>query len=208
MNTTRFHHRLLAALLVPAVALTCMLPGTADAKSKRYTVTADYCKGTQPNGDPNPCGALVYAEGTTNYYVDKVKVEARGTQSWDDNPNCAGYSGEEGMDLRASEYGVWILPAPCSYKLTIDIGGGDSKGQHVFLSPGCELVLESTGTTLNDNKPKVDKVAWTDEAKDTYARKGITVDKSNVSDQYFHAALGQNLRHYCNKDDSADKNFN
>ena len=200
---------LVAGLMITAATATLLHAVPAEAASKRYTVTAEYCEGKTPAGDPNPCGALVYADATSNYYVTKVKVEARGTQDWDQNDACAGYSQEQGMDLRVTEYGVWVLPAPCSYKLTIDIGGGDKKSQHVFLTPGCELVLESKGTTLNDNKPKIKQVEWTDQATSQMAKKGITVDKSNVSDQYYHAAIGQaGIVHYCNKDDSADQNYN
>lgn len=204
--------RTFLALLVVGLCVTFTLPASAEAATKRYTNEADYCQGKQDNGDPNPCAALVYADATTNYYVNKVTVQARGedNQKWDKNPNCLGYSSENSMDIRADEYGVFILPAPCSYKLTIHIGGGDSKSQDVFLSPGCELVLESKGTTLNDNTPKVKKVEWTDDAKKLYAAKTppITVSKSDVSDHLFHQALGGSARHYCNKDDSANKNFN
>jgi hypothetical protein len=202
----------LALMLFAAIPVSIALPAGAQAATKRYTNEADYCKGKQENGDPNPCAALVYVDATTNYYVNKVSVQARAedNQNWDKNSNCLGYSTDNTMDIRADEYGVFILPAPCSYKLTIHIGGGDSKSQHVFLSPGCELVLESKGTTLNDNTPKVKKVEWTDEAKKLYASKTppITVSKSDVSDGMFHHAMGGSAKHYCNKDDNANKNFN
>lgn len=202
----------LMALVAAGLLAALTVPVTAQAASKRYTNEADYCKEKQPNGDPNPCAALVYADATTNYYVNKVTVKARGedNQKWDKNPNCIGYSTENTMDIRASEYGVFILPAPCSYKLTIHIGGGDSKDQDVFLSPGCELVLESKGTTLDNNTPKVKKVEWTDDAKKLYASKNppVTVSKSDVSDHLFHQALGGSAKHYCNKDDNATRNFN
>lgn len=199
------------AAMITLVAIAAMTATTPVlAKSKRYTVTADYCKETQPDGSPNPCAALVYGVGSVGYYVTKVTVNARGddNQISDFNTHCEGWKVEQDMDLRTSEYGVWIVPAPCSYKLEMKIGGGDEKGQHVFLSPGCELALESGGTTLNDNKPKLKKVVWTDDAKTEMAAKGITVDNSDVSDQYYQAALGQNVKHYCNKDDDRDKNPN
>jgi hypothetical protein len=205
-------HWAMALLLASGISLSMTVATDAQAATKRYTNEADYCKGKQENGDPNPCAALVYADATTNYYVNKVQVEARGAdnQQWDKNPNCLGYSDENIMDIRANEYGVFILPAPCSYKLTIEIGAGDTKGQHIFLTPGCQLVLESKGTTLNDNKPKVSKVEWTDNAKKHYASRTppITVSKSDVSDGMFHAAMGGSAKHYCNTDDKADRNFN
>lgn len=188
------------AAVVLALGLTHTIP--AEAKSKRYTVEAEYCKGVQKDGSPNPCAALVYGVGTSNYYVTKVNVEAKGTQQWDTNTNCENYTVEQDMDLRVTEYGVFVVPAPCSYKLTIKIGGGDSKGQSVFMSPGCELVLISTGTSLNNNKPKIDKVKWTDKAK-----KMMPTDGLSVSDSLFHQKLGQSKVHYCNKDDNADRPF-
>ncbi len=198
----------IVALLALSVATSW--PTHAQAQTKRYTDEAEYCKGTLPNGDPNPCAALVYADGTTNYYVNSVTVEARGqaNQQWDVNQNCLNFKTNNTMDIRAAEYGVFVLPAPCSYKLTIKIGAGDTKSQHVFLSPGCELVLESTGTTLNDNTPKVDKVVWTDQASQALQAKGITVSKADVSDRYYHAARQEQKVHYCNKDENAGKNFN
>jgi hypothetical protein len=202
----------IALLMATGLTLSLTVPTDAQAATKRYTNEADYCKGKQENGDPNPCAALVYADATTNYYVNKIDVEARGedNQKWDKNPNCLGFTDGNTMDIRANEYGVFIVPAPCSYKLTIHIGGGDTKGQQVFLSPGCELVLESKGTTLNDNNPKVKKVEWTDDAKKLYAAKTppITVSKSDVSDGMFHQAMGGTAKHYCNQDDDANKNYN
>ncbi len=200
-------HALTAMAL--AFAALALVAGPAEAKSKRFTDTATYCQAKQPNGMANPCGALVYANATSNYYVNKVKLKARGTQTWDKNSACADLKMEDTIDLRVSEYGVFIVPAPCSYELTIQIGGGDSRSQDVFMTPGCQLVLESKGTTLNNNKPKVSKVVWTDEGKAAQKAMGNTVDKYNVTDESWHTAVGQaGVKHYCNKDDNADKSFN
>lgn len=202
---------LLVGMLAMMVAASLSLaPNVGHAKSKRYTNTDEYCEG-ETNGKPNPCGALVIADATTNYYINKVDVNARGTQSWDNNSNCTGVTSSNTMDLRASEYGVFILPAPCSYKLEIHIGGGDTKHQDVFLTPGCEIVLQAKGTTLSDNKPKVDKIVWTDEAKEAL---GVT-NSDPVDDRRYHQALAAagvpeqaGVVHYCNKDGSADKDYN
>ncbi len=207
VSSIRSQARLTVIVTFSALLATALLSGPAVAKSKRYTNTADYCTDTQANGDPNPCGALVIAGATSNYYINKVDVTDVGTQKWDQNPNCKDLREDNTMDLRVTEYGVYILPAPCSYRLEIHIGGGDTKNQHVFLSPGCQLVLEASGTTLNNNKPKVTKVEWTDEAKAAYDKKNIDVRGTDVSDMYFHKGMGSSKVHYCNKDDNADKAY-
>ena len=109
-------------------------------------------------------------------------------------------------DLMVGQYGVFVVPAPCEYKVTIKIFGGDTKSNKVFLTPGCAISLESKGTTTENNKPHLHSVRWSDEAKDAYSDKGITVSNSDVSDEYYHRARGSNAKHYCNIADKADRN--
>lgn len=180
----------------------------AAAASKKYEYTADYCKGKQADGTANPCAAIVYGNGGA-YVVNKVIVNARAEQQWDNNPNCSGFEVSKDSNLKLGEYGVFVVPAPCSYKLKIKINAGDNKDTHVFVSPGCQFALTSEGQTLTNNSIKIKSVKWTDKAIEGFKAKGIEdPEKMPVSDKYFHSAMKQTVEHYCNKDDSADKNPN
>lgn len=188
------------AITLSVVALASAAVSTsALAKSKAFTKTNSYCADNDGDGNPdNPCAALVYANGGA-YQVKTTKVEMR-DNDYDSNPACDGVSMASNNSLNAGDYGVFIVPAPCRYRLSIDINGGSNKSTHPFVTPGCELVTESKGTSLNDNKPKKKSIQWTDAAKDELAAKGITVSNSDVSDVYWHQAQGQNEKHACKID--------
>ena len=188
-----------AVALGVLVAASAAVSTNAFAKTKAFTKTNSYCADNNGDGAPdNPCAALVYANGGA-YQVKTTKVEMR-DNDYDNNPACNGVSMASNNSLNTGDYGVFIVPAPCRYKVTIDINGGSTKGTHPFVTPGCELVLESKGTSLNDNKPKKKKIVWTDAAKDELAAQGITVSDSDVSDVYWHQAQKQNEKHACKID--------
>lgn len=186
------------AVLISA-GLSVGLVSPAEAANKAFTKTDSYCQEKDSNGNPvNACAALVYANGGA-YQVKTTKVEVR-DNSYDPNPACKNVNLYSNSSLNAGDYGVFIVPAPCRYKVTIDINGGDNKGNHVYITPGCELVLESKGTSLNDNKPHKKSIEWTDAAKATLDDKGITVSNDDVSDVYWHKAQGQSTKHACQMD--------
>lgn len=165
--------------------------------------THKYCE-KKPDGTRNPCGAIGLGNGG-GYNVARVEVESRDNE-WDDYPQCSGVSMSDANDLSLNQYGVFIVPAPCAYKVTIKIAAGDTKSNKVLLTPGCALGLKADGTTTQNNKPRLHSVKWTDEAKAQYAKKGVTVSNDDVSDLYFHAATGSSAKHYCNLLEKANKN--
>jgi hypothetical protein len=182
-----------------AVVISAGLATPAEAANKAFTKTHSYCQEKDENGNPvNPCAPLVYANGGT-YQVKTTTVEER-DNTYDTNPACNNVSLYSNNSLNTGDYGVFVVPAPCHYKLTIDINGGDSKGNQVYMTPGCELVLESKGTSLNDNKPHKKSIKWADAARTSLAAKGITVSNDDVSDVYWHQAQGQNSKHACKMD--------
>jgi hypothetical protein len=175
------------------------LVAPAEAANKAFTKTHSYCQEKDSNGNPvNPCAALVYANGGA-YQVKTTTVEVQ-DNPYDTSPACNSVDMYSNNSLNTGDYGVFIVPAPCRYKLTIDINGGDDKGNHVYITPGCQLVLESKGTSLNDNKPHKKSIGWTDAAKTTLGDKGITVSNDDVSDVYWHQAQAQNSKHACQMD--------
>jgi hypothetical protein len=191
--------RAVFAVSAAVVILSVCLVSPAEAASKAFTKTDSYCQDKDASGNPvNPCAALVYANGGA-YQVKSTVVEAR-DNSYDTNPACNNVSLYSNNSLNLGDYGVFIVPAPCSYKLTIDINGGDNKGNQVYITPGCQLVLESKGTSLNDNKPHKKSIDWTDGAKTKLAAQGITVSNNDVSDVYWHKAQGQGNKHACKMD--------
>ncbi len=199
VRTTAIHG--LARTLVVTGTVTVLLAGLvapAEAATRRFKKTDSYCKQTDSNGNPNPCAALVYGNGGA-YQVKSTTVEVR-DNPYDTNPACNGVNMYSNNSLNTGDYGVFVVPAPCRYKLTIDINGGDNKGNHVYITPGCQLVLESKGTSLNDNKPKKKSIEWTDTAKSSLGKKGISVSNDDVSDVYWHQAQGQNAKHACKMD--------
>lgn len=182
-----------------AVVLSASVATPAMAANKAFQKTNSYCADKDDNGNPkNPCAALVYGNGGA-YQVKTTKVEVR-DNPYDTNPACNNVNMYSNNSLNSGDYGVFIVPAPCRYKLTIDINGGDNKGNHVYITPGCELVLESKGTSLNNNKPKKKSIKWTDAAKAALSDQGVTVSNSDVSDVYWHNAQGQNTKHACKMD--------
>ncbi len=198
-NTAKRNFVTAGVALAVLASASAVVSTSAFAKTKAFTKTNSYCADNNGDGAPdNPCAALVYANGGS-YQVKTTKVEMR-DNDYDSDPACNGVDMSSNNSLNEGDYGVFIVPAPCRYKVTIDINGGSTKSTHPFVTPGCELVLESKGTSLNDNKPKKKTIEWTDAAKDELADKGITVSNSDVSDEYWHQAQGQNEKHACKID--------
>ena len=188
----------LPALALGALALS-LLPGLeTHAATKKFTKTAAYCEGTQPNGNPNPCGGLGYVNAG-GYTVTCTKVEST-ENPYDNNQACDGISFKMDNNLDIGHYGEYVLPAPCRYSFTMQIDGGDQKGKHLYLTPGCAFAIESKGTTNNDNKPRKRSIKWSDKAKESFAAQGITVTNDDVSDVYWHMAQGQQEKHLCQGD--------
>jgi hypothetical protein len=181
-----------------AVAIAFVVASPAQAATQAFKKTNSYCNETNAKGDPNPCAALVYGNGG-GYQVKTTKVEVR-DNPYDTNPACNDVTMYSNNSLNAGDYGVFVVPAPCRYKVTIDINGGDNKGNHVYITPGCQLVLESKGTSLNDNKPKKKSIKWTDEGKKALADQGYTVTNDDVSDKYWHLAQDSSEKHACKMD--------
>lgn len=205
--TDNRHSFVIVTVTLAALLAALVLSGPAAAKTKKYTKTADYCTQKQPDGSDNPCGGIAYGNGG-GYVVTRVTVKARSSdnQKWDNNPNCAGLELSSKSNLALGDYGVFKVPASCSYKLTIKILAGESKSQHVFVTPGCAIGLESVGTTQINNKPNVKTIEWADKAKVAFDLIGINIRNEPVYDKYWHEALGQNgVIHYCNQDGKADK---
>lgn len=187
------------AVVAISATLSVDLVSPAEAANKAFTKTDSYCQEKDASGNPvNSCAALVYANGGA-YQVKGTTVEVR-DNPYDTNPACNNVNLHSSNSLNVGDYGVFIVPAPCRYKLTIDINGGDYKGNQVYITPGCQLVLESKGTSLNDNKPHKKSIDWTDGAKTRLAAQGITVSNDDVSDVYWHNAQGQGNKHACKMD--------
>ena len=144
------------------------------------------------------------------YIVWRVEVEALGQdkQKWDKNPACENLHLWDRTHLYETQYGVFHVPAPCSYRLTIHIEAGATTSNHVFVSPGCAITYKSGGTSYDHDTPRVKAVKWADGAKEKIIDKGYDPATLPVSDMSFHKTLGESVIHYCNKDDDADKKFN
>jgi hypothetical protein len=166
-----------------------------------------YCTDKDADGYlKNPCAGVAYGNGG-GYTVSKVTLESR-SNTVDKNPACVDLKLTGKADLKINQYGVFVVPAPCNYKLTIYIAGGNTKGNHVYLTPGCAMALESKGTTQNNNNPDLKSVNWSDDAKKKFKDKEIDYSGDSVDDALWHQAQGSNEKHYCNLTGKEDKNPN
>jgi hypothetical protein len=174
--------------------------------------TPDECSGIGDGTCSGPsCGGIVYGNSGA-YVVGKVEVTALGQdkQLWDNNPNCEDLHLANGTDLAVGEFGVFEVPAPCSYRLTIHIAAGSTTNKHVFVTPGCQILLISKGSTYNGNQPKFDSAKWAKAAADQLREKWPHIKPSRipVTDKKWHEKLNETEKHYCNKDSDANKNPN
>src|SRR5690606_30147613 len=128
--------RIAALTLGFLAAAGAVVPASAASGTEVWREVNSYCK-EKPDGSHNPCGAVAYGNGG-GYAVAKVTVESR-DNDWDSYPQCKDVSMSNSNDLTAGQYGVFVLPAPCEYKVTIKILAGDTKSNKLFLTPGCAI---------------------------------------------------------------------
>lgn len=97
------------------------------------------------------CGVIVYAVAGA-YTVDWVQLKAKGSQpdSTDTHPACKGVERKLDRDTPAGNYDTFIVPASCAYAIDIQILTGKRKDINLFLTPGCQIIAKTDGTTQSN----------------------------------------------------------
>ena len=167
-----------SCILAPAIlALTIgglFTAAEAAAATEKDRIINPACVVSDSN--PNPaCGAIVYANGGA-YIVNPVRIKAKTDQPSGPTINgaCLGVDYKYTKDILVGQYVTFVVPADCAFRLAIVIVAGTKKDKNLFLVPGCQIVAETVGTTLN-NKWKNLQVDWTKKAKENAKEKGVTL---------------------------------
>ena len=118
----------------------------------------------------------IYAVATSSYYVDWAEVKAHSSQPASPaiHSSCAGTDKKLTSTIPPGNYDTFVVPASCSYKLKIKIKAGNAKDMNLFLTPGCQIITSTKGTT-SSNSWKSNEVSWVSEdAKEKMGGTGST----------------------------------
>ncbi|MEM6652217.1 MAG: hypothetical protein AAGA72_13420 [Pseudomonadota bacterium] len=119
------------------------LSGAANAaSSKESEYTHSACE-----GQGAICGAVVMINGTSAT-LDWVSLKARGSQPYDDymHPKCPTVTKKFDRDTPSGNYDVFVVPASCAYKIEMKIHSGDKKDLNLYLTPGCSIKAQVSGS--------------------------------------------------------------
>lgn len=136
-----------AAIPFGIAAVVCLAPGLQASQAKA-TIYHPACQGDNPI-----CGAVAYVnEG--GYVVNPTKVDAKDSQPsgvQELSASCAGADEKYDADIDLGQYVVFVMPADCAYELKINIEAGNNKSRNIFLTPGCEYIAKTDGTTMSND---------------------------------------------------------
>lgn len=121
-----------AALSAPAHA--------ASSEESRYTHPA--CEGTNA-----VCGVIVMINGNSAV-LDWVSLNARNSQPYpaQEHPKCLSVDKKFDRNTPSANYDVFVVPASCAYKLKTKILAGDKKDINLYLTPGCRIKAQVSGS--------------------------------------------------------------
>ncbi|MEL6830277.1 MAG: hypothetical protein AAFO63_09085 [Pseudomonadota bacterium] len=158
------HKTALSLVLSASIAASVVSSPAMAASSENKRYTHPDCE----NASTAVCGVIIYAVATTSYYVDWAEVKAKSSQpdSQDTHPSCAGVDKRLTSTIAPTNYDTFVLPASCAYKLKIKIKSGNAKDMDLFLTPGCQIVTSTKGTTVS-NSWKSNDVSWMNGASGT-----------------------------------------